>query len=64
VAEVTEAELRAFTERVIADNRSRSYQVAVAGGARLFGGHLGTCDALFGAPECNCGKPKEDIRGR
>jgi transcriptional/translational regulatory protein YebC/TACO1 len=36
--------------------RKANYRNAVAAGAELFGGHLGTCDALFGHPYCTCGK--------
>ena len=40
-------------------NRVFDYKIAVARGDELFGGHLGTCDALAGYPYCNCGK--EDL---
>lgn len=35
----------------------RSYEALVEAGAPTYGGHLGTCDGLFGSPRCSCGKP-------
>lgn len=37
----------------------QKYDDAVKAGAKTFGGHLGTCDALFGDPYCTCGKPSD-----
>lgn len=32
------------------------YLEKIAAGAQTHGGHLGTCDGLFGSPYCTCGK--------
>lgn len=55
----TPESLRARADRLEKKNRRAEYDEAVAAGKKTFGGHLGTCDALFGDPYCTCGKPSD-----
>lgn len=48
--------LQKSVDRARNDLRRTRYKDKVAAGAKLFGGHLGTCDAPFGSFYCNCGK--------
>lgn len=47
--------LRELADQLEHQGKAEEYRAAVAAGEPLHGGHLDTCDGLFGG-DCTCGK--------